>query len=105
MQKFEKLVPLVAAIISAAALLFGYMYQKNMERQAEIRKVRQEIYSRLATNITQRIGFLDRIQASPEWKNARNYQEQYGVAIKDAALSKNLGNIRTFPVFTKERIW
>ena len=92
MQGFEKLVPLLTAIISATALLFGYTYQKNTEREAEIRKMRQEIYSRLATNITQRIGLLDRVQMSPEWKQARNYQEQYNVIIKDAASSKNLSD-------------
>jgi hypothetical protein len=57
-----------------------------------VRKTRQEIYSRLATNITQRVGLLERIQRSPEWKNAKSYQEQYDVAIKDAALSKNLSD-------------
>jgi len=43
-QRFEKLVPLIVAIISATALLGGYMYQKHKEREADIRKTRQEIY-------------------------------------------------------------
>jgi len=44
---FEKFVPLIVAVISAAALLFGYMYEKDKEKEAEIRKTRQDIYSRL----------------------------------------------------------
>jgi hypothetical protein len=41
-QRFEKFVPLIVAIISATAL---YMYQKHKEKETEIRKTRQEIYA------------------------------------------------------------
>ena len=91
---FEKFVPLIVAVISAAALLFGYMYEKDKEKEAEIRKTRQDIYSRLATNITQRIHLLDRIYKTPEWRNAKNEQEQYDVSIQDTALSKNLSDMK-----------
>jgi hypothetical protein len=92
MNNLEKFVPLATAIISAAALLGGYIYQKDKEKQADIRKTRQEIYSRLITNITQRIHFLDRIQQLPEVQEAKGYEEQYLVAIKDPELSQNVSD-------------
>ncbi|MDE3088933.1 MAG: hypothetical protein KGJ80_06070, partial [Chloroflexota bacterium] len=95
----EKLVPLLTAIISATALLSGYMYQKRKEKDAEIRKTRQEIYSRLVTNSTKRIELLDRVQMSPEWQKARNYQEQYQITIKDADLPKNLSDQKEIAAF------
>jgi hypothetical protein len=55
MKNIAALMPLLTAIISAMALLSGYMYQKHKDKQAEIRKTRQEIYSRLITNVTSRI--------------------------------------------------
>ncbi len=89
---FEKIVPLIVAIISATALLGGYMYQRQKEKEAEIRKTRQDIYSRLATNITQRIGVLDRLEKSPAWNKARTYEEQYEVLVKDPEALKNLSD-------------
>jgi hypothetical protein len=99
MNNLEKFVPLATAIISAAALLGGYTYQKNKEKEAEIRKTRQEIYSRLITNITKRAEFLDRIEMLPEWKKARSYEEQYLVAIKDPELSKNISDQKEIAAF------
>ena len=99
MKTFMKLVPLLVAIISATALLFGYVYQKHKEKEAEIRKTRQEIYSRLVTNITKRIELLDRIQKSTEWQKASNYTEQYEVAIKDAEMAKSLTDQKEIAAF------
>lgn len=92
-------VPLLTAMISATALLGGYMYQKHKEKEAEIRKTRQEIYSRLGTNLIKRIELLAHIQMSPEWQQAKNYQEQYQVVIKDAELSKNLSDQKEIATF------
>jgi len=89
MKTFEGLIPLFTAIISAAALLVGYVYQKHMETDAGIRKNRQEIYSRLITNITKRNEMQWRIENSPDWKKAKNEQEQYQMILKDAEMSKN----------------
>ncbi len=90
MQGFEKLVPLIVAIISAITLLAGYTYQKHKEKEAEIRKTRQEIYSRLVTCITKRFALFDRLEQSPAWKKARNYSEQYNIMIRDPETSQNL---------------
>jgi hypothetical protein len=64
--------PMLTAIISAVALLAGYAYQKNLEKDAELRNSRQEIYSHLITNITNRnallgrVKSLERLKANPE---------------------------------------
>ena len=89
MKTFEGLIPLFTAIISAAALLGGYMYQKHMEMDAGIRKNRQEIYSNLITNITKRNEMQWRIENTPDWKEAKNDQEQYQLVLNDAEMSKN----------------
>ena len=70
--KNQNLLPILAAIISAIALLGGYAYQKQLERDAEIRKTRQDIYSRLISNITDRNTILGRLlEQSPEYAKAK----------------------------------
>jgi hypothetical protein len=66
MNRVNSLLPILTAAISAAALLGGYWYQKRLERDAEIQKTRQEIYSRLIGNITQRNTMLGHLEQSPE---------------------------------------
>lgn len=99
MNGIRNLLPLLAAVISAVALLAGYSYQKRLERGEEVRKTRQEIYSRLIGNLTERNtilgGLLDR---SPEYAKARP-EERSEVERKlwaagqltDPTLSKNEG--------------
>jgi len=91
MNSLKNLLPLLAAIISAIALLGGYAYQKNLERDAEIRKTRQEIYSRLISNITQRNTMLGRLLLSPEYMKAKP-EERRQLELKDAELAKNEGD-------------
>lgn len=94
-----KAVPLITAIISAITILTGYMYQKHEEREAEIRKTRQEIYSHLIINFTDRIELLNQIQQSSDWQNAKNYQEQYQIAMQRPELSKNIKEQRKIATF------
>ena len=95
----KTLIPLITAIISAAAILAGYAYQRYADRQAERRKNRQEIYSRLIVNITSRMAMLERLQSTPEWQNALDYREQYAVALKDQALARNLEEQKEISAF------
>jgi hypothetical protein len=100
MNTFKNLLPVLAAIISAIALLLGYAYQKRLERDAEIRKTRQEIYSRLISNITERNTILGRLlEQSPEYAKARPEErpqverELWATGrLTDAKLSKNEGD-------------
>jgi len=95
MNTLKGLLPLIAAIISAIALLGGYAYQKSLERDAEIRKRRQEIYSRLISNITERNTMLGRLELSPEYLKAKPEERaalESQLAFKDAELSKNEGD-------------
>jgi len=86
--KMDNLVPVLAAIISASALLWGYAYQKGKEADAEILKKRQEIYSRLITNITTRNAVLGHIQDSPAFAKASK-QEQGALYSNDTAYKQN----------------
>jgi hypothetical protein len=70
MNSLDKIVSLFPALISAIALLAGYIYQKYKERDAVIRKTRQEIHTRMATNITGRGAIFERIQKTDAWKNS-----------------------------------
>jgi hypothetical protein len=89
MNEFGNLVPLITAIISATALLIGYGYQKHLEKKAAIRKTRQEIYSRLITSITKRNEIMGRVMITPEWKKAKDAQEQNQLLINNPELSSN----------------
>jgi len=85
----EKLIPVIAAVISATALLGGYMYQKNQEREAEIRKMRQEIYSDLINNITGRDAIIKRLQMSSASQKPLDIYQLYNAFISDAEGAKN----------------
>jgi len=88
----KNFITLATAIISAVALLCGYGYQKHMEREAEIRKTRQDIYSRLVASITKANEITGRLEQTPEWKEAKNAQERNQLAAKNPELSKNWHN-------------
>jgi len=89
MNESKNLVTLVTAIISATALLVGYSYQKSLEKETEIRKTRQEIYSRLLTSITKRNEILGRVIMTSKYRTAKNSDEQNQVIVNNAELSKN----------------
>jgi len=55
-------IPILAARISAMALLAGYAYVKHAERVFEIQKKRQEIYRRLITNLTRKIDLFEQLR-------------------------------------------
>ncbi|HXH14354.1 MAG TPA: hypothetical protein VNP04_31900 [Alphaproteobacteria bacterium] len=55
----KDLIPIVVALISASALLLGYVIQKKKEREFELNKVRQEIYMRLIKNILAKVVMLE----------------------------------------------
>jgi hypothetical protein len=88
----QELTPLLTAIISATALLISYVYLKQKEQGAETRKTRQDVYSRLISNITKRNELLGHLQLSPEWKKTQNHHEQDQLVLNDLELSRNEGN-------------
>jgi len=95
MNTLKTWLPILAAIISAIAVLAGYGYQKRLERDAEVRKTRQDIYSRLISNITERNTMLGRLEQSPELTNAKpeeRPQLEQQLQLKDAELVKNEGD-------------
>jgi len=89
------LFPVLAATISALALLGGYWYQKKAERDGEIQRNRQEIYSRLIGNITERNMLLGRLEQSPEYIRAKpeeRSQVESQISLKDDELTRNEGD-------------
>src|SRR5271166_4957616 len=89
---FRNWLPILAAIISAIAVLAGYAYQKSLERDAEIRKTRQEIYSHLISNITERNALLGLLEQSPEMLKAKpeeRPQLENKLQLTDPELTKN----------------
>ena len=94
MNRVRNLLPVLTAAISAAALLGGYWYQKTLERDEETRKTRQEIYSRLIRNITQRNTILGRLEQSPQYLAAKpeeRSQVEWQLMLKDNEASRNWG--------------
>lgn len=74
--KILDLVPVLTAVISALALLIGYSYQKGKEADAEILKKRQEIYSKLISNITDRNSLLGHVLDSKEYSQASENERE-----------------------------
>jgi hypothetical protein len=95
MNQVNNLLPVLTAAIGASALLIGYWYQKSAERDAAIQKTRQEIYSRLIGNVTQRNTLLGRFeQTSPQYLAAKpeeRGQLESQFSLKDAELTRNEG--------------
>ena len=85
--KMNNLVPVLTAIISAVAVLWGYSYQKGKEADAEILKKRQEIYSNLITNITTRNSLLGYVVDSRAYAKASN-EEHEALRRKDPGSAK-----------------
>jgi hypothetical protein len=71
MNTLKNLLPIFTALIGAVALLLGYVCQKNLESDNELDKVRQDIYSRLITNITEKNTILGRLEQSPQYLKAK----------------------------------
>jgi hypothetical protein len=91
-------VPLIVAVISATTLLFGYIYQKHKERQFEINRTRQEIYTRLVRNLSEKLELFERLQDDPdmpEKATAENVEEVMKlIAKKYPELDKNFNEGR-----------
>jgi hypothetical protein len=56
---------LIAAIISALVILFGYVDERNRQREFQISQTRQEIYTRLITNLTKMHVLLGKVKNDP----------------------------------------
>lgn len=98
----DNIVPLLTAIISAIALLSGYMYQKYKEREAETRKKRQEIYSRFIVNLTERQELFEQAMRRPDWPSREDpeySQKLTTLIIGDSELNKNLSEGREIMTF------
>jgi hypothetical protein len=86
--------PVFVAVISAIGVLVGYGFQKNLEWNVEIRTTRQEIYSRLIANITERNMLLGRLEQSPELLKAdarQRPQLEMQMQLKNVELARNEG--------------
>ena len=57
---------LLAVIFPALVVLFGYVYQKRCEKEFEINKKRQEIYTRVIENFVEKLELLDRLRDDPD---------------------------------------
>jgi hypothetical protein len=100
MEKLKNLLSVIVALISAIALLLGYRYQKQLERDADIRETQQKIYSRLISNITERNAILGRLldqapeyaKAKPEEKHQVEQMLMDSGRLTSPELSKNEGD-------------
>lgn len=84
--------PLLTAIITVAGALLGYSYEKGLERQVDIRKTQQEIYSCLINNIAERNRLLGLFEQSAEYTKADprdQPQLEQRHQLTDPALAKN----------------
>jgi len=96
------MVTLLTAIISAIALLSGYIYQKYKEREAEIRKKRQEIYSRFIVNLTERQELFEQAMRGTDWPNREDSeysQKLTKLIIGHSELNKNFSDGREIMTF------
>ena len=91
MSKLEEMVPLLTAVISAIALLTGYVVQKHQEQNEETLKTRQEIYSDLISNITERNEIQGRIEMSPEGLKATSPEEKSQLYLRNPEFQSNEG--------------
>jgi len=82
--------PILTAFVSAMGVLIGYVvgsYDKQLERASELGKTRQEIYTRLINNITERNEWLGRLELLPEYSRASG-EERIQLERKNPELSK-----------------
>ena len=57
----SKYVPLLAAIVTAFVVLFGYIYDRDKEREFEINRTRQDIHTRLVSNLMRKFDQLEKL--------------------------------------------
>jgi hypothetical protein len=70
MDRLKGWLPILTAFLSAMGVLVGYLvgsYEKEMDRSVELRKTRQEIYTALISNVTEKNILLGRFLLSPEY--------------------------------------
>jgi hypothetical protein len=63
---------LIAAIISALVVIFGYVSERNRQREFQISQTRQEIYTRLITNLTKMHLLLGKAKNDPKMPKPTN---------------------------------
>jgi len=89
--------PILAAVISALALIGGYIYQRRKEQEAEIRRVRQDIYSRLCINLMRRVDAMDRVARVADWPapdDPEYMKKSYELVMADPECRANLAEGR-----------
>lgn len=99
MNTLKNLLPIFTALIGAVALLLGYVFQRNLEIDNELNKVRQGIYSRLITNITEKNTMVGRLEQSPQYLKAKQekrtnmelQQLEQKMMLQDAEMVDNEG--------------
>jgi hypothetical protein len=94
MKSLRNWLPTLTALFSALLVLVGYSYQQNLARNEDVRKQRQEIYSRLIHNISERNILLGRYEQTPEYVKAspaERSQLEMQYSLKDVDLTKNEG--------------
>lgn len=63
MNKYLNLaIPIIVAVISASVVLYGYIWEKEKERDFQIKQTQQEIYTRLIKNLTNKLKYIDRLR-------------------------------------------
>jgi hypothetical protein len=67
----EQTATILVAIISAAIALYGYLNERRKDRENQLRATRQEILSRLITNLTQMTQLGESLHADPNLPNPR----------------------------------
>jgi hypothetical protein len=63
----KEIIPLLVAVISAIALFTGYVIQKWLERVAENRRHKQELYTQLVQSMRKREDIVENLSRSPQW--------------------------------------
>jgi hypothetical protein len=63
----KEMIPLLVAVISAIALFTGYVIQKWLERVAENRRHKQELYTQLVQSMRKREDIVENLSRSPRW--------------------------------------
>lgn len=55
-------VPIIVASISALTVLIGYIFQKHREREFELNKTRQALYTRFVRNLSEKLDLFDKLR-------------------------------------------
>lgn len=81
-----KFVPLIAAIVTGAVLLFGYIYESEKKREFEITQKQQEIYTRLIENLITKDEYFDQLRDDPQFAErvtSENVAQFYAIIDED----------------------